>query len=232
MPTAAAARPVSGITHAEQQQQQCGHKEGCAGSASAAASARWATSKRGEGPNHQPAWRLGAEIPNLSRVARPYELEARLLFNAATLPPPRAFQRRVDRLLSPRRGWSAELSDLPGLLPRASSRHAWRVSSHPRSWIFLARRTQKAEKIAAPRSVRARAGERRSRARLSGPRGQKENGHAEQSHITYVFRHLQRVPHASVRACYAPCVCTLFYTVILRRASYTGEARAQSASNL
>eukprot|EP00964_Phaeocystis_antarctica_P064372 scaffold38709_cov56-Phaeocystis_antarctica.AAC.3 len=30
MPTAAAARPVSRLMHAEQKQQQCGHEEGCA----------------------------------------------------------------------------------------------------------------------------------------------------------------------------------------------------------
>ena len=30
MPAAAAARPVSRLTHAEQKQQQCGHEEGCA----------------------------------------------------------------------------------------------------------------------------------------------------------------------------------------------------------
>ena len=30
MPTAASARPVSRLTHAEQKQQQCGHEEGCA----------------------------------------------------------------------------------------------------------------------------------------------------------------------------------------------------------
>ena len=61
MPTAAAARPVSGLMHAEQKQQQCGHEEGCA-AALQPPHQRAGRRRRALKVLSTTAWLVGAEI--------------------------------------------------------------------------------------------------------------------------------------------------------------------------
>ena len=79
MPTKAAARPVSGLTHAEQQKQQCGHKRGAA----AHQPPHQHAGRRRRGLRVPSSTKRGGWVPrsqhsNLIRVARAYDFEAQL----------------------------------------------------------------------------------------------------------------------------------------------------------
>jgi len=90
MPTAAAARPVSGLMHAEQKQQQCGHEEGCA-AALQPPHQRAGRRRRGLKVRSSTSVAVGAEIPNLPPRRARERLRSYTWFRRSFVPPSESF---------------------------------------------------------------------------------------------------------------------------------------------